>query len=415
MVLMEIEAKFSVPDNEMFDHFINVPAIGRFKLDAAVKTTLEDTYLDTVDMLIMSEGYYLRRRRKGQSIIYTLKSLGGYGKDGIRRREEMECILDHDKPIEDWEESHIKTFLSQLVGTNSLAPLFKVNHLRYNRKISLTETEKQFAELSLDDVKISTSEKDMEYQEIEAELLPDADQAELQVLASIFKEKYGLIPGSLSKFEHGIMLLNGAGNDPVTEKDPDITPVPLQTLFEKYHIERTHARKVTENALKLFDELKSIHHLGDEYRQVIWICSLVHDIGMYIDVEDHHKAGRDILMHSPPSELPEKFRSFAAWITFLHKKKIEQRKLDKLRNKTFGKLPEEMQANILKIAALIRIADGLDYSRTNSGLHKVIADDYNVMILVKGPGASVDAERADTKSDLWRLIYDQMIAFSAEG
>jgi exopolyphosphatase/guanosine-5'-triphosphate,3'-diphosphate pyrophosphatase len=331
---MEIEAKFSVPDKDMFDHLINVPTIGQFKPDTAVRTTLEDTYLDTVDMIIMSEGYYLRRRKKEQSITYTLKSLGGSGKDGIRRREEMECILAHDKPIEDWEESHMKTFLSQLVGANSLVPLFKVNHLRYNRKISYTETEKQFAELSLDDVKISAWGKDMTYQEIEAELLPDADQAELETLASTFKRELDLIPGSLSKFEHGIKLLNGTDNEPVTEKDCDITltPLPLETLFEKYHIERMHARKTTENVLKLFDELKGIHGLGDEYRRMIWICSLVHDVGMCIDVQDHHKAGRDILMHSPPRELPEKFRPVAAWTTFLHKKKINQKKLDKLQN-----------------------------------------------------------------------------------
>lgn len=414
MISMEIEAKFSVPDKDTFDHFINVPTIDRFKLDAAVKTTLEDAYLDTVDMLIMSEGYYLRQRKKGQSIIYTLKSLGGDGKDGIRRRKEMECILAHDRPIEDWEGSDMKNFLSQLVGTNSLVTLFKVNHLRYNRKISHKEAEKQFAELSLDDVKICACGKEMEYQEIEAELLPDADQTELQVLASIFKEECGLIPGNLSKFEHGIMLLNGVHSDHVTEKDPDIKPMPLITLFEKYHIEKAHARKVTENALKLFDELKSIHGLGDEYRRVIWICSLVHDIGMYIDAEDHHKAGRDILMHSPPSELSENFWSIVVWTTFLHKKKIDHRKLDKLRSKPFGKLQEEMQANILKVAALIRIADGLDYSRMNSCLHKVIADDHNVMILVKGPESSIDAERADIKSDLWRLIFDQMIAFGSE-
>ncbi|WP_370574313.1 hypothetical protein [Methanomethylovorans sp.] len=73
-----------------------------------------------------------------------------------------------------------------------------------------------------------------------------------------------------------------------------------------------------------------------------------------------------------------------------------------------------MQTNILKIAALIRIADGLDYSRMNSKLYKVIVDDYNVMVLVKGEGASIDADRADTKSDLWRLIFDQMIVFRAE-
>lgn len=73
-----------------------------------------------------------------------------------------------------------------------------------------------------------------------------------------------------------------------------------------------------------------------------------------------------------------------------------------------------MQKNILKTAALIRIADGMDYSRMNSDLHKIVVDDYNVTILIKGQGASIDADRADTKSDLWRLIFDQMIDFKAE-
>lgn len=412
MVQMEIKAKFSVPAKDTFDLFLNIPTIGQFKLDIVVKTELEDTYLDTADMIIMSEGYYFRRRKRGKSIIYSLKFLGGFEKNGMRRREEMECSLTHDMPLQEWEESKMKNFLSQIVGKNSLVPLFKVNHLRYNRKIS--DMEKGIAELNLDDVKISVTGKDKAYQEIEVELLPGVDQNELKTLVILLKEQFGLIPGSLSKFESGTMLLNGTGNELVNENDTDTKALPLQTLFEKYHIERNHARRVTENALKLFDELKAIHGLGDEYRRVIWICSLVHDIGVYTDVEEHHKAGRDILMHSPPSELPENFWPFAVWTAFLHKKKISAKKLEKLKNKPFGNLPEELQKNVLKIAALIRIADGLDYSRMYSDLYNIIMDDYSVMIMVKGPGASIDTNRADNKSDLWRLIFDQMIDFKAE-
>lgn len=414
MVQMEIEAKFSVPDKDTFYLFLNTPTIGQFKLDIPIKTAFEDTYLDTSDMIIMSEGYYLRRREKGQSIVYTLKSLGGAGKDGTRRREEMECNLIHDIPLEKWEELEMKNFLSQIVGKNSLVPLFNVSHLRNNRKIFDIDTEKEVAELSLDEVKISVAGNEEAYKEIEVELLQDGDQKELEKLVILLKDDFGLIPGSLSKFEHGIMLLDGNDNGFVTKKEPDTTPMPIQILFEKYHIEREHARKVTENALKLFDELKAIHGLGNEYRRVIGICSLVHDIGIYQDVQDHHKAGRDILMHSPPSELPEKFWPFAVWTTFLHKKKITAKKLDKLKTKTFGKLPGEIQKNVLKTAALIRIADGMDYSRMHSDLHKIFVDDYNVTILIKGQGASIDADRADTKSDLWRLIFDQMIDFKAE-
>jgi exopolyphosphatase/pppGpp-phosphohydrolase len=173
--------------------------------------------------------------------------------------------------------------------------------------------------------------------------------------------------------------------------------------------ERAHARKVTENALKLFDDLKEVHGLGDEYRQVIWIASLVHDVGVYTDVDDHHKAGRDILMHSPPSELPAKFWPVAVWTTFLHKKKMTKDKLDKLQFKSFGRLPVQLQQNILKLAALIRIADGLDYSRMDSRLESVIIEGTKVLILVQGPGSHADVGRADEKSDLWSILYDHKL------
>ncbi len=67
---MEIEAKFSVPAKETFDLLMSAPNIGSFSLGTAIEARLEDTYLDTVDMIIMSEGYYLRRRQKGQCITY---------------------------------------------------------------------------------------------------------------------------------------------------------------------------------------------------------------------------------------------------------------------------------------------------------------------------------------------------------
>ena len=412
---MEIEAKFSVHAKETFDIFMSAQSIGPFVLDAAVQARLEDVYLDTVDMAIMSEGYYLRRRQKGQHIIYTIKSLGGLEK-GIRRRKKMEYILEQDMPYEKWDNADMKAFLSSVVGGSTLVPLFNVVHIRNMRKV--IDGEKDVAELSLDDVVITGWGKKLSYLEIEVELLSGGDEDDLQRLVSMLRQEYSLVPDSLSKFERALELMEEFKDSvSLPEEDASIsyTPLPVQTLFETYHVERAHARKVTENALRLFDELKEVHFLGEEYRRVIWIASLVHDVGVYTDVENHHKAGRDILMHSPPKELNSKFWPVAVWTTFLHKKKINLEKLDKLRGKSFGKLPVGMQQDTLKIAALIRIADGLDYSRMGSRLERITIEDKKVTILVQGPGSRIDADRADEKSDLWRILYSNEISFQAEG
>lgn len=412
---MEIEAKFSVPEKEIFAILMSAQSIGPFVLDAAVQARLEDVYLDTVDMAIMSKGYYLRRRQKGQRIIYTIKSLGGLEKE-IRRREEMECVLEQDMPYEKWDNADMEAFLSGVVGESTLVPLFNVSHVRNVRNV--IDDERDVAELSLDDVVITGWGKKLSYLEIEVELLSGGDESDLEKLASMLRQEYSLVPDSLSKFERALELMEEFKDSvSLPEEDASIsyTPLPVQTLFETYHVERAHARKVTENALRLFDELKEVHCLGEEYRRVIWIASLVHDVGVYTDVENHHKAGRDILMHSPPKELNSKFWPVAVWTTFLHKKKINLEKLDKLRSKSFGKLPVGMQQDTLKLAALIRIADGLDYSRMGSRLERITIEDKKVTILVQGPGSRIDADRADEKSDLWRILYSNEISFQAEG
>ncbi|WP_370575670.1 CYTH domain-containing protein [Methanomethylovorans sp.] len=412
---MEIEAKFSVPEKEIFAILISAQNIGPFVLDAAVQARLEDVYLDTVDMAIMSKGYYLRRRQKGQRIIYTIKSLGGLEKE-IRRREEMECVLEQDMPYEKWDNADMGSFLSGVVGESTLVPLFNVSHVRNVRNV--IDDERDVAEMSLDDVVITGWGKKLSYLEIEVELLSGGDERDLEKLVNMLRQEYSLVPDSLSKFERALELMEEFKDSvSLPEEDASIsyTPLPVQTLFETYHVERAHARKVTENALRLFDELKEVHCLGEEYRRVIWIASLVHDVGVYTDVENHHKAGRDILMHSPPKELNSKFWPVAVWTTFLHKKKINLEKLDKLRSKPFGKLPVEMQQDTLKLAALIRIADGLDYSRMGSRLERITIEDEKVTILVQGPGSRIDADRADEKSDLWRILYSNEISFQAEG
>ncbi len=410
---MGTKAKYSVQKKDTFEALMSERNIGPFLLDAATPKRLKDTYMDTVDMVIMSNGYYLRRRQKEKGIVYTIRSLGGIRKNGVRHSEEMECLLEQDIPFEKWNDPDMKELLTGIVGKSELVPLFNVSCTRNVRKV--VDKESYVAELSLDDVLITVWEKKLEYLEIEVEMLSDGNNKDLEKLTSALTKECDLFPDPSSKFERALQLMEEAEEGPIPEEDMDFYPKPLsvQTLLETHHVERAHARKVTENALRLFDELKEIHGLGEEYRMVIWIAALVHDVGVYTDMADHHKAGRDILMRSPPRELPHRFWPVAVWTTFLHKKKMNREKLEKLQLKPFGKMSAQMQEDTLKLAALIRIADGLDYSRMDSRLNGVIIEEKKTLITVHGPGSYTDAARADEKSDLWRILYDHEITFRA--
>lgn len=188
-------------------------------------------------------------------------------------------------------------------------------------------------------------------------------------------------------------------------------PLPLEALFHRYGIERSHADNVARNALQLFDILNDIHGLGPEVKKFVEIASLVHDTGVATDFENHHKAGRAILRLHPPSELPERLWPAVAWTTFLHKKKIGEKKLTKLRGKAFGKMPEDLQDLTIKVAALLRLADALDYSRMESRIGGVKIGENAVRLDIKGQGAEIDAARMSKKGDLWHLLYDTRLVF----
>lgn len=197
----------------------------------------------------------------------------------------------------------------------------------------------------------------------------------------------------------------------VEESMPE--PLSLETLFQRYGIERSHADNVARNALELFDILSNIHGLDSGIRKFVEIAALVHDTGVATDFENHHKAGRAILRLHPPSELPERLWPAVAWTTFLHKKKIGEKKLMKIKERAFGKMPEDLQDLTLKVAALIRLADALDFSRMESRIEDIKISEKIVRFDIVGQGSKIDAKRMSKKGDLWHLLFDTRLEFRA--
>ncbi|WP_406657930.1 CYTH domain-containing protein [Methanolobus sp. ZRKC2] len=412
---MEIEAKFLLSDKDVFRKLSMNDSIGNFAVGNTCKSNFSDTYLDTVDMVLYSSGYSFRCRQKPGKIAYTLKSLDGAGST-IRRREEIEVIVPEKCEIDELEESRLKSMVSSMIGSGKLFPLFEVIHERTT--CDLKDNSRNVAELSLDDVIINCEGNEKPYLEVEIEL-QEGSEDELFSLVDVMLDDFGLTPGSNSKFDNGLELLHeniwsdakilDYGDFPFRN---NITPISLAEMFEKYNIERDHARKVTENSLELFDRLAKVHRLDPELRNTMKIASLVHDIGVMTDVKKHHKVGRDILLSHTPAEMPFPLYVILPWTTFLHKKRIDEEKLAKLfvKNK-FSALSQRMREDILRIAAILRIADGLDYSRSDSTISDIEIRNESIVIKVKGRGSQVDANRAKTKSDLWNLLFDKKLNF----
>lgn len=190
-------------------------------------------------------------------------------------------------------------------------------------------------------------------------------------------------------------------------------PLPIQVLFERYRVDEDHARAVADHALALFDRLHDLHGLPEDRRQLLEIAALLHNVGLTTDPDRHHTVGRDILLTHPPAELGADEQRIVALTTFLHRKRITPEKLDRLEGQSlFTELPPPLQEETLILAALVRIADGLDCSQTGSSeVGPAHQEGDRVWIPVTGPYAGIDAARAEKKSDLWYLLFEIELEF----
>ena len=78
----------------------------------------------------------------------------------------------------------------------------------------------------------------------------------------------------------------------------DVRRASVMNLAASNHADPAHTRHVAALALGMFDELARLGlHPGDpRERELLWAASMLHDIGMSVDYDDHHKHSRYLIL-----------------------------------------------------------------------------------------------------------------------
>lgn len=175
----------------------------------------------------------------------------------------------------------------------------------------------------------------------------------------------------------------------------------LEELLEQYDVDRAHARHVADLALELFDRTQPIHQMPPRARRLLEAGALLHNVGLHINQPLHHVVGRDIVLDAPLAGMRPAERAMLGCLVMFHRKKVRPEL-----EPAFLRLGQRNRALVLRLAALLRIADGLDYSDTQSTRISdlELAPDATTVRLA-GPFAHDDAPRALKKADLWREVW----------
>lgn len=184
----------------------------------------------------------------------------------------------------------------------------------------------------------------------------------------------------------------------------------VDELLQLARVDLAHARQVVDHALALFDACASTSGLNDRQRRLLELTALLHNVGVEIDEPRHHLAGRDLLgVVRLLGVTPIEQRVIACGVRF-HRKAVRPND-----EPLFTGLPIRWQNPTLFLSGLLRIADGLDYSTTQTTRLQTVEHDGDLLRLtVLGPQATGDAARAIAKADLWQVVAHERLVVQVD-
>jgi CHAD domain-containing protein len=169
---------------------------------------------------------------------------------------------------------------------------------------------------------------------------------------------------------------------------------------------QSHSRHVTDLALILFDGLQSVHNLTGHDRFLLGCAGQLHDIGWKFGEQGHNRRGAEMIFSDEtlPFDLDE--RGILAFIVLSHRGKVRPSDCRYL-----GFVSPENRNKARVLAAVLRIADGLDYMHTGL-VHELQCDlsSDEVICTVTGTGdITMEKERARGNADLFSEVFERIL------
>ncbi|UQS87185.1 exopolyphosphatase [Nicoliella spurrieriana] len=174
--------------------------------------------------------------------------------------------------------------------------------------------------------------------------------------------------------------------------------ISAHNLANQYQVEPRHQQFVEKFVLQLFDELKPLHGLNERDRLLIEIAAIVDDVGSFINNHNHYVHSEYIVKNSEIIGLSESELNMVAAISRYHSHKATSSALKHLENMNIDR-----RMRIMKLSAILRIADALDASRKQ----KIKSIDIGTW----NPTQIIITATADQQIELEKLDFDRKGAF----
>ncbi len=145
---------------------------------------------------------------------------------------------------------------------------------------------------------------------------------------------------------------------PSTDRRGKLLELTLR-MGHKYQFDERHAAETARLARQMFLQLAPLHQLGEDELLLLEVGALLHDIGHFINTIDHDKHGYYLLRVNHLIGLSHREQVIVANLVRYHRGRTFF-----MQEADFKALPAEDRQTILKLSAILSLADGMDVHHT---------------------------------------------------
>lgn len=125
----------------------------------------------------------------------------------------------------------------------------------------------------------------------------------------------------------------------------------------RFGFEEPHGQQVARIAMQIFDALQPVHKLPSRSRSLLEASALLHDIGMAVSLQRHHKHTFYLIQNTEITGLDNRERDIVARTARFHRRSLPEKKHPALDGLSGSDVKQ-----IRALVAILRVADALDLS-----------------------------------------------------
>ena len=178
-------------------------------------------------------------------------------------------------------------------------------------------------------------------------------------------------------------------------------------LADRSACDRRHAQHVARLARRIFNQTRELHRLDDGSGELLEHAAILHESGMHVSDRGYHKHTYYLIRHADLRGFTEEQLLVVANVARYHRKAPPTDAHENLLE-----LTDEQRDEVEKLAAILRIAEGLDRSHRQSVRDVAVRANGQVRFVVRARSdAAMEIASATKRAKYFATLFDKKVRF----